>query len=149
MFSFQTKKQLRILITLLLSSNSSYCIYLSIYWPTMAANIQWVSKIQLDVWEYWTVLCCFCAVFVFKGICFQWEITPRKSRWSLYCLISTIISYMYNYLCNQCLSPQKLLVRSPFMARFSPRTLDSSTNKTNRHDITETLLTVALRTINQ
>ena len=26
-------------------------------------------------------------------------------------------SWIYNYLCNQCLSPQKLWVRTPFMAR--------------------------------
>jgi hypothetical protein len=32
---------------------------------------------------------------------------------------------------------------------FSPDTLVSSTNKTDRHDITEILLKVALNTINQ
>jgi hypothetical protein len=32
---------------------------------------------------------------------------------------------------------------------FSPGTLVSSTNKTDRHDITEILLKVALNTINQ
>ena len=75
-------------------------------------------------------------------------------------------SWFYNYLCNQCLSPLKLWVRTPLMARcilcnimwwsfqwlatglwFSPDTLVSSTNKTNRHDITEILLKVVLNTI--
>jgi hypothetical protein len=71
-------------------------------------------------------------------------------------------SWVYNYLCNQCLSPLKLWVRTPFMARctrlcdkvcqclatdrcFSPV---SFTNKTDRHDITEKMLKVALNTIN-
>jgi hypothetical protein len=47
-----------------------------------------------------------------------------------------------------CLSPLKLWVRIPVMARctqwFSPSTPVSSTNKTYRHDITEILLKVAL-----
>ena len=57
-------------------------------------------------------------------------------------------SWIYNYLCNQCLSPLKLCVRNTFMARctwFSPV---SSTNKTGHYDITEILLKVALNTIN-
>jgi hypothetical protein len=72
-------------------------------------------------------------------------------------------SWIYNYLCNQCLSPLKLWVRTPFMARctrykimwlargrwFSPGTPVSFTNKTDRHDIAEMLLKVALNTINQ
>ena len=74
-------------------------------------------------------------------------------------------SWIYNYLCNQCLSPQKLWVRNSFMARcttlcdkvcqglatgwwFSPDIPISSTNKTDCHYITEILLKVALSTIN-
>ena len=68
-------------------------------------------------------------------------------------------SWIYNYLCNQCLSPLKLWVRIPLrwgvldttlydkvwqwlMAGrwFSPGTPVSSTNKTDRHGITEILL---------
>ena len=75
-------------------------------------------------------------------------------------------SWIYNYLCNQCLSPLTLRVRIPFMQGvlnttlcvkvcqwlaagrwFSPGTPVSSTNKTDRHDITEILLKVALNTI--
>ena len=73
-------------------------------------------------------------------------------------------SWIYKYLCNQCLSPLKLWVRIPFMARWTRYTLCdkvcqwlaagrwftpiSSTNKTDCHDITEILLKVALNTIN-
>ena len=74
-------------------------------------------------------------------------------------------SWIYNYLCNQCLSPLTLWVRIPFRQGvldttfcdkvcqwlgqwFPPGTLVSSTNKTDHHGITEILLKVALKTIN-
>ena len=71
-------------------------------------------------------------------------------------------SWIYNYLCNQCPSPLMLWVRISIRARcitlcdkfclrlattgrwFSPV---SSTNKTDRHEITEILLKVALSII--
>jgi len=75
-------------------------------------------------------------------------------------------SWIYNYLCNQCLSPLKLWVRIPLRwgvldtalcdivckwlaaSRWiSPVTLVSSTYKTDRHNIIEILLKVALSTI--
>ena len=70
--------------------------------------------------------------------------------------------------CNRCLSPPKLWVWTLFMARctryifllcdkvfqwlatcwwFSPGTPLSSTNKTDRHDVTEILLKVAINTL--
>jgi hypothetical protein len=72
-------------------------------------------------------------------------------------------SWIYNYLCNQCPSPL-MWVQLPPRARcttlcdkvcqwltagqwFSPGPPLSSTNKTDRHDITEILLKVALNTI--
>jgi hypothetical protein len=72
--------------------------------------------------------------------------------------------WIYNYLCNQCLSPLMLLVRIPLRARcttlcdkvcqwlatgqwFSLGPPVSSTNKTDHHDITEILLKVTLNTI--
>ena len=77
-------------------------------------------------------------------------------------------SWIYNYLCNQCLLPLRLWVRillrrgilnttlcdkvCQWLATgwwFSPGTSVSSTNKTDSHDITEILLKVALNTINQ
>ena len=74
--------------------------------------------------------------------------------------------WIYNYLCNQCLSPLVLWVRISIRARcttlcdkvcqwlvtgrgFSQGPPVSSTNKTNRHDITEILLKVALNAIKQ
>ena len=75
-------------------------------------------------------------------------------------------SWIYNCLCNQCLSPLILWVRILIRARcttlcdkvchwlatgwwFSAGTSVSSTNKTDHHDITEILLKVALNTIKQ
>ena len=75
-------------------------------------------------------------------------------------------SWIYNYLCNQCLSPLMLRVRILIRARcttlcdkvcqwlatglwFSPGPPVSSTNKTDRLDITEILLKVALNIIKQ
>ena len=80
-------------------------------------------------------------------------ITIRSWSWS-YC------SWIYNYLCNQCLSPLMLWVRISIRARcttlcdkvcqwfatvrwFSPGNPVSSTNKTDRHDIAEMLLKMA------
>ena len=75
-------------------------------------------------------------------------------------------SWIYNYLCNQCLSPLRLWIRITLMARcthttlcdkvylwlaiswwFSLGTPVSSTNKTDRQDITEILLILALNTM--
>ena len=74
-------------------------------------------------------------------------------------------SWIYNYLCNQYLSPLKLWVWILFMARCtrynimwncqwlvsgwwcSPGTLVSSTHKTDCHNIAEIFLKVALNTI--
>jgi hypothetical protein len=73
-------------------------------------------------------------------------------------------SWIYNYLCNQCLSLLMLWVRISFRARcttlcdkvcqwlcwwFFPRPPVFSTNKTDRHDIIEILLKVALNTTKQ
>jgi hypothetical protein len=72
-------------------------------------------------------------------------------------------SWIYNYICHQCLSPLMLWVRISIRPRcatifkvcqwlatgrwFSPGTPVSSTKRTDRHDITEILLKVALNTI--
>ena len=75
-------------------------------------------------------------------------------------------SWIYNYLCNQCISPLTLWVRTPLRwgvfytvlcdqvcqwpwagRWFSPDTPVSSTNKTGRHNITEMLLKAALNTL--
>ena len=93
----------------------------------------------------------------------QWYwyfVSPSELSWSW-----SYGSWIYNYVCNQCLSLLKLCVRVPLRRGvldvtlcykvckwlatgqwFSPYTPVSSTNKTNRHDITEILLKVALNT---
>jgi hypothetical protein len=75
-------------------------------------------------------------------------------------------SWIYNYLCNQCLSPLMLWVQVLIRARcttlcnnvcewlatgrwFSPRPLVSFANKTDHHNIAEILLKVSLNTIKQ
>ena len=74
-------------------------------------------------------------------------------------------SWIYNYICNLCLSPLMLWVRISIKARytlcdkvwqwlatgrwFSTGPSVSSTNKTDRHEITEILLKVTLNTIKQ
>ena len=75
-------------------------------------------------------------------------------------------SWIYNSLCNQYLSPLMMWVRISIRARcttlcdtvcqrlatgrwFSPGPPVSSTNKTDRNDITEALLKVAFNTIKQ
>ena len=68
-------------------------------------------------------------------------------------------SWIYDYLCNQCISPLKLWIRTPFMAmctrinimwyNLSVTCNSLVTNKTDRHDMTEILLTVVLNSINQ
>jgi len=72
-------------------------------------------------------------------------------------------SWIYNYLCNQCLSPLMLWVWIAIRARcttlcnkvcqwlatvrwYSPGPPVSSINKIDRHDISEILLKVALNT---
>jgi hypothetical protein len=78
------------------------------------------------------------------------------------------VSWIYNYICNKCLSPLTVWVFIPLRrgvlyttlydkvcqcpaagSWYSPGTPVSITNKTDRHDITEILLKVALRTINK
>ena len=77
-----------------------------------------------------------------------------------------LFTCFYNYMYNQCLSPLELWIRIPLRRGvldttlcdkvcqwlavgrlFSPGTSVSSTNKTDRHDITKILLKVALNII--
>jgi hypothetical protein len=102
---------------------------------------------------------------LYHGDQFYWWRTPecqeKTTSWSYG-------SWIYNYLCNQYLSPLKLWVWIPLRRGVldttlcdtvcqwhatgrwsSPGTPASSTTKTGRHDIAEILLKVALNTINQ
>ena len=82
----------------------------------------------------------------------MFRITVKGWSWSWY-----YCSWIYNYLCNQYISPLMLWVRISITARcttlcdkvfqwlatgwwFTPGTPVSSTNNTDRHDITEILL---------
>jgi len=86
----------------------------------------------------------------------EWQTTTMEPPWPW-----SYGSWIYNYLCNMCLSPLMLWVQillrvmcttlcdnvCQWLAAgrwFSPV---SSTNKTDRHDISEMLLKVALNTI--
>ena len=99
--------------------------------------------------------------FLICRICLYKSVLGSPCSWSW-----SYGSRIYNYLCNQCLSPLTLWVQIKLMRDvldttlcdkvsqwlvagwwFSPGTLVSSTNKTDRHDITELLLKVALNTI--
>jgi hypothetical protein len=108
--------------------------------------------------NYWDLCSLICCTFCFLLInIFSVLIFIEGASWSYG-------SWIYNYICNQCLSPLKLWVRIPnlditfcdkvcqWLASglwFSLGTLDlvSSNNKTDRHDITEILLKVAFNTI--
>ena len=110
----------------------------------------WEGSAELSSGEFFNIL--------WKS--FYWRNGGLSWLWSYGC-------WIYNYLCNQCLSSITLWVRTPLRRCvlattlcdkfcqwfatgrwFSPGTPVSSTNKTDRHDITEILLKVALNTIN-
>ena len=100
-----------------------------------------------------------------------WVLMPFSIELQLYCGEGPSWSWshgswIYNYLCHQCLSPLTLWVWIPLRRDvlittlcdkvcqrlqtgrwFSPGPLVSSTNKTDSHDITEILLKVALNTL--
>ena len=97
----------------------------------------------------------------------SWRCTYRIKSANQVMPKSEVLRKQNHYLCNQCLSPQMLWVRIPFMAIqldtklcdkvcqglvtgrwFSPGTPVSSTNKTDRHDITNILFKVTLNTAN-
>ena len=115
--------------------------------------------LMIIVYSHFTLISEYNKVFIYIAC------NKGPSWWWLYG------SWIYNYLCNQCLSPLKLWVRTPFVARctnvlyttlcdkvcqwlatgrwFSPGTPVASTNKTDCHNITKIMLKVALNTINQ
>jgi hypothetical protein len=89
-----------------------------------------------------------------SSIVHVFKLIPRAS------LTCSYGSWIYNYLCNQCISPLMLWVRISTRARCTVLCDKvcqwlvtvrwfSSTNKTDRHDTTEILLNEALSTINQ
>ena len=121
----------------------------------------------------WTVvvfsqICCFqwCYIFQNKAVPFAVKRTMKNFPVEVHirciqvgCLYISLLwlSWIYNYMCKRCISPLKLWVWILLMARctqynkchaadqwFSPGTKVSSTNKTDRHDITEIFFKVTL-----
>jgi hypothetical protein len=91
-----------------------------------------------------------------------WWLLIRIYTLSHYCCKGPSWSYdswIYNYLCNQCLSPPTLWVRIPIRRGVLDTALCNKVcqwlatgrwfSPLDRHDITEILLKVALNTINQ
>ena len=105
--------------------------------------------------------CCLKPKIHFKIFCMSWQ--EQTTFWWEPSYSWSYGSWIYNYLCNQCLSPLKLKVWIPLMWGVLDTTLCdkvcqwlavgqwfspvSSINKTDRHDMTEILLNVALKTI--
>jgi len=111
--------------------------------------------VRTFIFVFYVCDCCNC-IFYLKCTCiFLHEMLPlhtfKRTSWSC-----SYGSWIYNYLCNQCLSPLKLWVQTPFTERwldttlcdkvcqwlaegwwFSPGTPVSSTNKTDHQDIIE------------
>jgi hypothetical protein len=110
-----------------------------------------VRFVYLSFFSFWT-LCCLLFRFKFSDYLFSQRKSPETrvifqlgQSWSW-----SYGSWIFNYLCNQCLSP---LMLNPTQERCTRckimGTEVSSTNKTDCHDITEILLKVALSTVVQ
>ena len=104
--------------------------------------------------------------FLFLRRLYMYGITPPlyPTRAVVVVIVWYICSWIYNFLCNQCLSPLMLWVWISIRTRcttlcdkvcqwlatgrwYSPGPPFSTTNKTDRNDFTEILWKVALNTI--
>jgi hypothetical protein len=154
MFSYQTEAIMNIVIIFYSKSNTAYR-YMYINTNCIEPSILWIIPKQY-----------YCKYYLsFSDIC-----TNDRQLHQVYLqlVLKNINNYIfisYNYLCYQCLSPLTLRVRIPlsrgvldtklcdkvwqWLAAGRWFSLVSSTNKTDRHDITEILLKVALNTIHQ
>jgi hypothetical protein len=118
--------------------------------------ISWYLSYHLSFQKHMGMLNFFLCVYIYNVLYYSVFWGPSWP-WSQ-------ISWIYNYLWNQCLSPLMLWVRISIRTRctilcdkvcqwlatggwFSPGPPVSSTNKTNHHDIAEILLKVVLNTI--
>jgi hypothetical protein len=142
---------LKFLLILLIESHDQFwpmLIWTVKYWRSIFynklvhVNYKWIKKYDKQIY-----------VLKFRIFC------PNFLKWPNY-------HWIYNNLCNQCLLPLKLWVRThlwrgelnttlchkvcQWLATgqwFSPGTLVSSTNKTDRQDITEIFLKLALNIV--
>ena len=120
------------------------------YWPEFHFPFWSKKKYIMILWMLLFIWCPSSFIIIVKGLSWSWAYG----------------SWIYNYLCSQCLSLLMLWVRIPpwrgvldttlcdyvcqWLATdrwFSSGTPVSSINKTGHHDITEMLLKVALNTI--
>jgi hypothetical protein len=148
---------------------SSFCFHINI--------VCFFLHFSKSVFSYFNIMIFFYYLSNITNKFHNFHICDNYFCLNYFCCESTIIlkglswpwsygSWIYNYLYNQCLSPLMLWVRISMRARcttfcdkvcqwlvtgrwFCPGPPVSSTNKTDRHDITEILLKVALNTIKQ
>ena len=117
--------------------------------------------------------CSYCFFFFINCLIHYWRLLTGLQLQKLLCCSYfkgswSYGSWIYNYLCNQCLSPLKIVSSNWFMARctrynisgdkvcqwlatgrwFFPGIPIFPANKTDRHDITEISLKVVFNTIN-
>jgi hypothetical protein len=101
-------------------------MYQNGYRATQLITFQWKCKKFVNILNWG------CNIFSFSYFVDNFVRLGLGSPWS-----RSWGSLIYNYLCNWCLSPLKLWVWIPLMARYTPV---CSTNKTDCHFITEILL---------
>jgi hypothetical protein len=112
-----------------------------------------------EIYWYWIIIVWLILMVYFYHMDKFWYADREGPLWSW-----SYGSWIYNLLCNQCLSPLSFVSSNPahgevywmyhYVIKFVSDLrqvggflLVSSTNKTDRHDITEILLKVALSTI--
>jgi len=138
-------------------------------------SVVFMKHLYLWVWYFDNYLPCLSVLLYVWGKCLvRGTVHTMKSEFTVFYSIITVGpswpwlpgSWIYNYLCNQCLSPLMLWVGIPLRGGVLDTTLcdkslsvtcDMSVvfsqysgffiNKTDRHYITEILLKVALNTI--
>jgi hypothetical protein len=105
-----------------------------------------VRFVYLSFFSFWTLRC-----FYFFDLSYLITSFHKENHLKLRYFNSGCHGrWIFNYLCNQCLSPLTLNPTHERCNRYKIMgTAVASTNKTDRHDITEILLKVALSTINQ
>jgi hypothetical protein len=139
----------------------------------MVSEINLTEKLNSKIWTFFYCTSNFNAVFVvakWSHTCIWKVFLTLGIQWNQQFTVPSTILFpqlllmytcsTFKYLCNQCLSPLKLSIRIPLMTRcnryimwlaayrwFSLGTPVSSTSKTDRYDITEILLKVALSTL--
>jgi hypothetical protein len=123
----------------------------------ITCSLWFVSRLFVCVWH--SLICLYCNFLGWKGL--PCESQCPKGFYGKECQARCKCQRIYNYLSNQCLSPLLLWVRISIRVScttlcdkvcqwlaaghwFSPGTPVSSTNKTDRHDITEILLEVVI-----